>query len=193
MEVMNDIPACECILTGRLRLEPFSKSHLTAQVVSWLNDPEVVRYSDQRHRQHSLESSRAYLESFAGSNNGYWAIFTRGESETMIGTVTAYVDMPNSVADVGILIGDRRFWRGGYGSESFAGVVNWLFMYRGIRKVTAGTMAENAAMLGVMRKIGMREEGRRERYYLLAGREVDMIHATIFAEDWRALGGGNIR
>jgi len=172
------------IHTACLRLEPFAEGHLCEKLVAWLNDPEVVRYSDQRHRQHTLATSRAYWESFAGSANVYWAVIAVGNPETMIGTVTAYVDDNNLVADVGILLGEKRCWRGGYGTEAFGAVVNWLVRHRKIRKVTAGTMAENTAMLGVMRKAGMREEGRRERYYLFEGREVDMVYGTVFAEEW---------
>ncbi|MBU4198406.1 MAG: GNAT family N-acetyltransferase [Kiritimatiellae bacterium] len=177
----STISSNEIIRTPRLTIEPFGDEHPIGILVGWLNDSEVVRYSDQRHRTHTLESSQAYYKSFAGSPNHYWAIMA---NTSMIGTLTAYVDEPNSVADVGILVGDKRCWRGGYGSEAFRAVVNWLITHRGMRKITAGTMAENMAMRGVMRKIGMHEEGRRERYYILDGREVDMVYATVFAEEW---------
>ena len=181
------------IHTTRLRLEAFSETHLGEQVVAWLNDPEVVRYSDQRHRQHTIDTSRAYLESFAGSPNCYWAVIAREIPEIMIGTVTAYVDENNSVADVGLLLGEKGYWNNGYGSEIFLAVVDWLFSRRKMRKITAGTMAVNAGMLGVMRKVGMREEGRRARYYLLDGREVDMVYATVFAENWKKVSLGITR
>jgi ribosomal-protein-alanine N-acetyltransferase len=169
------------IHTPRLTIEPFGDQHPIEIVVNWLNDSEVVRYSDQRHRTHTLESSLTYYKSFAGSPNHYWAILADG---SMIGTITAYVDEPNSVADVGILVGDKTYWRCGYGSEAFRAVINWLITCLGVHKVTAGTMADNMAMRSVMLKSGMHEEGRRECYYILDGREVDMIYATVFAVDW---------
>lgn len=167
-------------------LEPFCERHISQDIVGWLNDPEVVRYSDNRHRSHSLATSREYLASFADSPNCYWAILRRDATRSMIGSITAYVDGNNAVADVGILIGDKSCWSGGYGSEAFSSIVGWLFNTRGIRKVTAGTMAVNAGMLGVMRKIGMHEEARKERYYMLEGKEIDMVCGTIFAEEWVA-------
>jgi RimJ/RimL family protein N-acetyltransferase len=175
----------EPIGTQRLILEPFSERHLERGIVDWLNDPEVMRYSDNRHRTHTLQTSRAYLASFAGSPNYYWAIMLQGATEIMVGSITAYVDVNNSVADVGILIGEKIYWQGGYGSEGFAGVVDWLITSRRIRKVTAVTMSVNTGMLGIMRKVGMREEGRKARYFLLDGHEIDMICGAVFAEDWR--------
>lgn len=172
------------IQTERLLLEPFSETHLTGELVEWLNDPEVVRYSDNRHRRHTLSTSREYLRSFSDSPNCYWAILLRVGEPGMIGSITSYIDRDNRVADIGILVGDKRCWCGGYGVEAFSGVVDWLFRSRGMRKVTAGTMAANAGMLGIMRKIGMREEARKQRHYLLDQAEVDMVCGAIFAEDW---------
>jgi hypothetical protein len=37
-------------------------------------------------------------------------------------------------------------------------------------------------MLGIMRKAGMVEDGRRPRQCLFEGREVDLVHAALFAE-----------
>ena len=34
------------ILTPRLRIEPFSASHLTERYVGWLNDAETMRFSE---------------------------------------------------------------------------------------------------------------------------------------------------
>lgn len=178
----------EIIQTKRLQLEPFSERHLSGAFVDWLNDPEIVRYSDNRHRRHTLETSRMYMQSFADSPNRYWAIILQQEQPRIIGSITNYIDINNLVADIGILIGDKACWRGGYGSEAFSGAVEWLFKTQRIRKVTAGTMAANTGMLGIMRKIGMREEARMRRYYLLDGSETDMICGSIFAEDWRAAG-----
>jgi ribosomal-protein-alanine N-acetyltransferase len=184
---MSDTTVCPSILTPRMKLESFAERHLSSGIVDWLNDPEVVCYSDQRHSRHTLESSRAYMESFAGSPNQYWAIHLREQPEVMLGSITAYVDVFNSTADVGILLGYKAYWRGGYGSEAFSAVVNWLFACRRMRKVTAGTMASNQGMLAVMRRAGMHEEGRRERHFLVNGQEVDMVFAAVFSDHWAAI------
>jgi RimJ/RimL family protein N-acetyltransferase len=174
----------ESIETSRLTLEPFTEKLLGCGIVGWLNDPEVVRYSDNRHRRHTYETSLAYLQSFADSPNYYWAIRLKQPTQNVIGTITSYIDVTNSVADIGILVGEKGYWRGGYGTEAFAGVINWLFTRRSMRKITAGTMAIHSGMTGIMKKLCMQEEGRKTRYFLVDGREVDMVCATLFAEDW---------
>lgn len=174
----------EVITTSRLSLEPFSSRHSIDILVGWLNDKEVVRYSEQRHIKHTIESQTRYLESFTNSSNCFWAVIQKMSTDEMIGSITAYIDPHNSVADVGILIGSRGHWNLGFGTEAFKAVVDWLIVRKGMHKVTAGAMAENEGMIKIMNKIGMYEESRRRRYFLFQGREVDFVQWTIFAEEW---------
>jgi len=168
----------------RLYIEPFSEKHLTMTYVDWLNDPEVVRYSEQRFRKHTLDSCEAYWQSFKGTPNYFWAI-VRKSAGLHLGNINAYLDVVNNVADMGILIGSRESWGNGYGTEAWKAVCGYLFNSVGIRKITAGTMAKNEAMLGIMRKSGMVDDGRRIRHVLFEGSEVDMVHAALFREEAR--------
>ncbi len=170
------------IETPRLRIIPFSEEFLTPRYVSWLNDPEAVRYSDQRFRTHTLESCRNYVESFAGTPNYFWAVTARDTGLGHIGNMNAYVDPIHLVADIGILIGERAAWHQGYGLEAWLAVCNYLFQVAGMRKVTAGTLAVNTPMLSLMRRAGMIEDGKRLRQCLFEGREVDIIHAALFRD-----------
>ncbi len=166
--------------TSRLRIVPFSEQLLTERYVGWLNDTDVVRFSEQRHRQHSLESCTAYFRSFANSPHFFCAILLRA-SGLHIGNLSVSVDTANRVADISILLGDRNCWGQGIGAEAWQSIQDELLANQGIRKVTAGTMAINHGMLSVMKKCGMEEEGRRKRHFLCEGQEVDMVLAAAFA------------
>jgi len=170
------------IITERLILEPFSEKYLSEEYVSWLNDPELMKFSENRHRKHSLESCRAYLQSFDNSPNFFWAVLLKENSEH-IGNVNAYINEPNSIADIGILIGKKRYHGQGYASEAWNAVINFLLKNCELRKVTAGTMAGNKPMLKIMHNSGMIEDGIRKRHYLLDGREVDIIHMAKFTKN----------
>lgn len=172
--------APEPLVTARLRLEPFGDQHLSDTYVGWLNDPAVVRYSEQRHRQHTLETCRAFAESFADSADCLWAIAI-ADSAQHVGNIAAYIDGANGVADVSIMIGDRATWGHGIGLEAWKAVCDYLLRRPDIRKVTAGTMASNTGMLAIMRKAGMIDDGRRADHYLLDGRPVDLVYAALFA------------
>lgn len=168
--------------TKRLTLTAFADAHLTERYVAWLNDPEVVRYSEQRHRRHTLDSCRDFVRSFADGPSHLWAIVAKDRALGHIGNINSAVDAPNRTADVAILIGDRKAWGRGLGAEAWAAVVDFLLGAGGMRKVTAGAMAANAAMVKIMRNAGMTEEGRRRGQFLLDGRPVDVVLTARFAK-----------
>jgi [ribosomal protein S5]-alanine N-acetyltransferase len=166
--------------TARLRIIPFDEVHLTSRYVSWLNDPEVVRFSEQRHRRHTLESCRSYWQSFADSPNYFWALVACDERLGHVGNMNAYVDPLHGTADVGILIGERALWGQGYGLEAWQAVCGYLEGLGDIRKITAGALSVNLGMLRLMRKANMVEDGRRVNHYLWEGEPADLVHMARF-------------
>jgi [ribosomal protein S5]-alanine N-acetyltransferase len=174
------------IETDRLVLEPFGEHRLSAEYVGWLNDPAVVRYSEQRHRRHTLQSCRDYWLSFAGTPHFFWAIVAKDPALGHIGNMNGYLDESNATVDLGILIGAKEAWGRGYGSEAWMAACDHLFRAYGIRKLTAGTLAVNAGMLHIMDKAGMRSDGTRLRQCLVEGKETDMVYRALFRDEWLA-------
>ena len=126
------------IQTKRLRLYPFAERHLTAQYVAWLNDSDLMHFSEQRYRSHTIESCRSYWLSFAGSANFFWAIEEVEAGLGHIGNLNAYIDVQNGLADSGVLIGEKRGQGRGYALEAWLAVCNFLFQERKIRKISLG-------------------------------------------------------
>lgn len=168
------------IVSARLHVMPFGEEHINARYISWLNDPGVTRYSERRHEKHTISSGRAYWHSFQGTPHRLWAIEVTQPLLGYIGTMTTYIDDVNRVADVGILIGEQSAWGQGFGLEAWQTLCTWLLNDVGIRKITAGTVVDNKAMLAIMEKSGMVPDGVRKAQVLLAGKPTDVIHAAIF-------------
>jgi len=166
----------------------FEKRHLTTRYVGWLNDPVVVKYSEQRHRTHTLETSQAYFDSFPkntgeiGSelNDEFLAIVSHDPDLGHIGNISTSVDSENRVADLSILIGERQAWGNGFGLEAWSLVMDHFLNDVGLRKVTAGTMSVNIPMLKIMEKSGMTSDGRRKNQFVIDEMEVDLVYAARF-------------
>ena len=159
--------------TQRLVLRPLTKA--TPRQVAWLRDPEVTRFSEQRHREHTLSSQLRFVGSFAGRSH-LWAI-CRLDSGEHIGNLTAVVDEPNNVAEVGILIGDKASWGKRYGLEAWIGACDWLLSKTGgdVRKLEAGCMGSNSAMKAILRKSKFSQEGERLSHFMLDGFATGML------------------
>ncbi|WP_454021051.1 GNAT family N-acetyltransferase [Azospirillum sp. Marseille-Q6669] len=175
------------IVTPRLVLERFREEHLTPEYVAWLNDSTTMRFSEQRRRQHTIESCGAYLRSFQGTPNRFLAIHACGPKPEPIGTATVYVDEDGRRGDIGILIGSPRHRGKGMGLEAWIALIDLALHRIGLRKVTAGALAVNVGMVEVMRRSGMVIDGCRHRHVLWEGQEVDVLHFAAFAGQWSPL------
>lgn len=175
----GDVPD---LVGERVLLTRFTQADITDDYLGWLNDPEVTRFSNQRFERHDRSSSARYLKSFEGSPNLFLSIRRRDEGRA-IGTMTAYISEHHRTADVGILIGDGSHRGGGYGQDAWNTLVDWLLSERGLRKVTAGTLALNQPMIRLAERSGMVLEGRRARQEIVDGQEVDVLYFARFADD----------
>jgi len=93
--------------TRRLILEPFSDRFVTEKYISWLSNSRLMWFSEQRHRRHTFGNRRTYIASFEGSPNFLWAIVNKDPALGHVGNIFAHVDVENSLADVGILVGEK--------------------------------------------------------------------------------------
>ncbi|MEG4247518.1 GNAT family N-acetyltransferase [Microcoleus sp. Pol10D4] len=165
-------------ITGKIvTLDQFSLKNITPEYISWLNDPHVLQYSNQRFRQHTQESCLAYFHSFENSDNIFVAVY---QDSKFIGTMTAYISNIHQTADLGIMIGDREHWGKGIGKDAWITLMQGLFEQCKLRKITGGTLRCNQAMVKIMIETGMQLDGIRIAQELVEGVPVDILHFAKF-------------
>jgi RimJ/RimL family protein N-acetyltransferase len=142
------------VITGsRLRLRPFVRADIGPAYLSWLNDPERMKFSRQREQRHDAASSASYLDGFAGSPHYFWAVEER-DSGRLVGTMTAFFE--GADADLGILIGLPGQ---GFGSEAWGLALDHLLRVEQRARARGGTAAGHVAMRRVCERWGMALEG----------------------------------
>lgn len=175
------IPFPDRLVCGPVSLERFTAADIGADYIGWLNDPEVVRFSNQRFIRHDVASATRYQASFAQSDNLFLAIRDTSTGG-LHGTMTAYCSRHHGTADVGIMIGNRAIWGRGHGNAAWSGLLGYLLRPAGLRKVTAGTLACNRGMIRLMEKSSMTLEGVRRDQEIVEGRPVDIMLYAKFRE-----------
>ena len=161
------------VITGpRLRLRPFVRADIGPAYLSWLNDPERMKFSRQRERRHDEASSVSYLDSFEGTPHYFWAVEEKG-SGRLVGTMTAYFE--GADADVGILIGRPGQ---GLGSEAWGLALDHLLRVERRARARAGTADGHAAMRRLCERWGMG---------LLAEAPPGFVRYEVAREAWRGL------
>jgi len=165
---------CVQLYGSRVVLSDFEKKDLDGTYISWLNDPEVVRYSNQRFSQHSLESCERYRRTFKGTGN-YFLSVQRKDNQCKIGTVTAYINPHHRTADLGILIGDKSVWGCGYGIDAWMTLVHWVEVDHSVRKITAGALSLNKPMIKILEKSEFHVEAVRHNQEIYRGVPEDIV------------------
>jgi len=165
-------------LTGALvELRSFTSENLNDSYLEWLRDPQLMRFSNQRFLMHNLDSCRAYLASFVGTDNLFIAIYYE---HNFIGTMTAYRSVVHGTADIGLLIGADAQGKG-LGKDAWATLMAYL-LATGTRKVTGGTLRCNDAMVKIMKGCGMIADGIRTGQELIDGDEQDVLYFAKFSQ-----------
>lgn len=169
------------LIGPRLILRPFGTDDITDTYINWLNEPQVVRYSNQRFHIHHRESCEAYFRSFENSANLFISICVKG-SNCAVGTMTVYRNNHHATADVGIMVGASAARGKGYGLEAWQLLTDWLLTEGGVRKITAGTLACNKSMVRLAEQSGMLLEGVRKNQEIVDGSPEDILYFGRFRE-----------
>ncbi len=170
--------------TERYRLRILTPADATPRYLGWLNDPQVTRYLESRHRPNGLDDIRAYITSHDGHAGFLLGIFTKtGEH---VGNYSMRIDLPNAVGTLGVMIGDRDHWGRDVVLETRAAMLHYAFETLRLHKVCGACLSTNLPAIYNYRRQGWAHEGiRREQAIGDGGSRVDVVMFGMLARDWR--------
>jgi RimJ/RimL family protein N-acetyltransferase len=142
----------------------------------WFNDPEVTEYLTLRyplsHAQERAFIERSQETSYSGASFG---VETLSESRLIGGVSLESASPENRSAVLGIAIGDKQYWDGGYGTDTMRTVCRFGFEMMNFHRIELEVVAGNQRARRVYEKVGFRLEGcRREALYKF-GRYHDIL------------------
>lgn len=109
-----------------------------------------------------------------------WAIADR-DTDAFLGTVTLYAwDRPHRRAELGFILG-RAHWGRGLASDAVRTVLAFAFSEMGLHRVEADVDPENGASLGLLARLGFREEGRLAERWFTFGTWKDSVLLGLLA------------
>jgi len=146
------------IETARLVLRTPNVRDL-AGYLEYRNDPAALAAQGMAIR--DKEDAAAYLRSQAELplQSGGWRMLAVEERcrQGIIGEVGVCIHTDRDEGDIGWWLNSA--WQGrGLAVEAARGLTEWCFTTGGLRRITAHCLAENAASLRVLERIGMRVE-----------------------------------
>lgn len=177
-------------LTGStIRLETFQDKHLHDEAyLGWLRDYDVVKTINRRGylRPVSFAEVERYCSEVMASPTDLFFAIRHFPDDVFVGTLrVSRIDSETRSADIGILIGDKAYWGRGVATDAIGTIGAYLFDRMGMRRLTAGLMSINPAMLRVFEKVGFQREGVFREQDLFEGRFVDHVYLGCLQHEFR--------
>ncbi len=140
-------------------------SDITETYCDWLNDIEVNHYLESRFTKWDIDSLLMYYHN--KNDSELFLAIIDDNSGTHIGNIKiSSVDKHHHRADIGIIIGDKRFWGKGIATGAIELVTNYCFSTLQLHKVTAGAYVENIGSIKAFLNNGFVIEGERKEHLL---------------------------
>jgi RimJ/RimL family protein N-acetyltransferase len=173
------------IATDHLILKPLSAADAEA-LFAYRSLPEVCRY--HRWEPSSLQEATSFIEDLGATEfdtPGTWCqlgIRLR-ESGDLIGDLGVHFLDDGEQVEIGFTLAPAS-QRQGLATEAVSGLLDYLFGSLGKHRVTASVDPRNTASLGLVRRIGMRQEAHFVQSLYFKGGYVDDVVFAVLAREW---------
>ena len=177
------------IIGDRVRLRAIEKEDLPA-FVRWLNDPEVRRNLDIIVPLSIGQEEKWYTDILSRPVEEYPLCIEikEGKDWLVVGNLGFMkIDKHNRSAEVGIFIGDKRFWNKGYGTEAMKLLVGYGFDILNFHSINLHVYETNPRAKRSYEKAGFTVDGRLREARYLEGKYVDIFIMSILKSEWSSM------
>ena len=172
----------------KVRLREYKKEDIVP-AQNYINNPEVKRLLNPGIPfPTTLADEEKWIESLSATKDVYsFAIETLEDNKYIGGCGINSIDWKNSVAVVGIFIGDKQYWGKGYGTDSMKTLIKFIFEQMNVNKIRLNVFSFNERAIKSYKKCGFKIEGTLRQELYRDGKYYDDILMGILREEWGQL------
>ena len=174
------------IYGDRIRLTAIERADLPL-FVEWLNDPEV-RHGLQLYLPMSMASEEIWFENMLkrDSDTQPLSIEAReGDGWVKIGNLSFFDINPRiHSAEVGIMIGNKKYWNKGYGTEAMTLLLKHGFETLNLNRIMLVVYADNPRAIRCYEKVGFVFEGEMREARYSDGAYHNVLIMSVLRSEW---------
>jgi RimJ/RimL family protein N-acetyltransferase len=160
----------------RLVLRTLTPDDANDDYARWMNDPEVVRYTESRFAAHTIQNIRSFIESTqAAGDSVFLAIITRVDGRHIGNIKLGPINSRHLCADIGIILGEKDCWGHGHATEAIERIARHAFDDLHLHKLTAACYKCNVGSRRAFEKAGFVLDGCRCADCFCEGSWVDTL------------------
>jgi len=162
------------LLSNRIKLNILTTKDVTTKYVSWLNNYEITKYTEQsKNRQTNSSVKEFVLKKYKSKYNFLFGIYV---NDNHVGNIKlGTIKWDHHVSDISFFIGDTNYWGKGIATAAVKKVVNFGFTKLKLNKVNAGYYQNNLSSAKVFKKSGFSIEGVRKNNIIYEGRKINSV------------------
>src|SRR5262245_57638626 len=150
----------------------------------WANAFEVTRHM-LLHRPMSLVAEEAWIARIQEDKNDVVLSIVLRKDDRVIGNTALHgIHSHNHHAGFGIMIGDKREWGKGYGTEATRLIVGHGFHTLNLHRFWLHVYEDNPRAIRSYEKVGFRREGILRDHAFRDGRYGDVISMGLLRDEW---------
>ncbi len=154
--------------------------------LDWLNDEEVTRFlTTVGHFPVTKEYLLNYIQSMAQSDQDVLFAIHDVESKEFIGTSHfGPINWLHRTGTFGIMIGNKKYWGKGYGTEILFHMTDYGFRRLNLHKITLGAASEQAAAIRYMKRLGYTQEATHREEVFYNGKYIDSLKFSLIDREF---------
>lgn len=173
--------------TSDLHLRP-SNATDAQSMFSMLSDPESMKYwctETISDLEAAVEALNKDLESDAQGNSMCWAVCLKGQDKMIGKCILFQFSQQNRRAEIGYLL-NRDYWRQGLMHQALEAIIDFAFNTLDLHRIEADVDTQNAASLGLLKKLGFKQEGLFKERWFVYDKWQDSVMLGLLKQDWLA-------
>ena len=146
----------------KIQLVELNLSMITKKYIEWMNSAEILKYTEQRFRKHSLIDIKNFVSSKKKSKVEFlYGIYVYFENKKIhVGNIKlGPIDFNHKTAEISYFIGDIKYHNKGIASLAIKNILLITKKKFRLKKITAGVYSNNISSKKVLLKNKFKLEG----------------------------------
>lgn len=161
---------------NQIYIDFLSEDDVSDKYSSWLSNPKVNKFLESRWKKYRLAELREFINEMSNDmSNFLFGIYHSDNGEHIGNIKLGDINYIHRYGDIGLIIGEERFWGRGIGYEAVRLVVDFAFNQLNLNKVTAGLYSNNCGSRRIFEKNDFKCVGTREQHVFVEGQYIDVM------------------
>jgi [ribosomal protein S5]-alanine N-acetyltransferase len=160
-------------LKNKIVLKKISSKNISLDYIKWMNDPEVVQFTEQKYKKHTRKNISFFLKETNKDNfSEIYGIFFE---KLLIGTIKiGKINKIHKTAEISYIIGNKKFWNKGIATIVVKKICGYIFKKLKFKKIIAGTYSVAKSSQKILIKNNFKLEGVLKKQIFFKNKRIDL-------------------